>query len=91
MDHFRDKKNGNLTYDGVYRYYYDGENRLTDVNNAAGTDGFLSKLEKLLGRRVRPLQVGRPRMKKRTKLRWRTIIGDCPWFVLGRTVQDPWP
>jgi RHS repeat-associated protein len=28
-------KNGNLTYDGVYHYYYDCENRLTDVNNAA--------------------------------------------------------
>jgi RHS repeat-associated protein len=26
-------KNGNLTFDGKYRYYYDVENRLTEVNN----------------------------------------------------------
>ncbi|RLG24215.1 hypothetical protein DRN85_08035 [Methanosarcinales archaeon] len=27
--------NGNLTYDGIYRYYYDCENRLTDVNDVS--------------------------------------------------------
>ncbi len=27
-------KNGNLTFDGTYRYYYDVENRLTEVNDA---------------------------------------------------------
>ena len=39
-----------------------------------GTDSFLSKVEKALGRRVRPLPVGRP--CKRTKER--EEIGDCP-------------
>ena len=38
----------------------------THTGRPLGTDSFLSKLEKLLGRRVRPLAVGRPR-KKRTK------------------------
>jgi len=28
-------KNGNLTFDGIYRYYYDYENRLADINNAS--------------------------------------------------------
>ena len=32
-----------------------------------GTDSFLSKVEKLLGRRVRPLPVGRPRKRKRNR------------------------
>jgi len=28
-------KNGNLTYDGTYTYYYDMENRLTEANNTS--------------------------------------------------------
>lgn len=28
-------KDGNLTFDGQFRHYYDCENRLTDVNNAS--------------------------------------------------------
>jgi putative transposase len=38
----------------------------THTGRPLGTDSFLSKLEKTLGRRVRPLPVGRPK-KKRTK------------------------
>lgn len=38
----------------------------THTGRPLGSDSFLSKLEKLLGRRVRPLPVGRP-TKKRTK------------------------
>ena len=33
----------------------------THTGRPLGSDGFLSKLEKLLGRRVRALPVGRPR------------------------------
>jgi RHS repeat-associated protein len=44
-------KNGNLTYDGVYRYYYDCENRLTDVNNAADA-AIVSYKYDFKGRRV---------------------------------------
>ena len=32
-----------------------------------GSDGFLSKIESLLGRRLRPLPVGRPRKKERNR------------------------
>ena len=35
----------------------------THTGRPLGTDGFLSKLEKMLGRRVRPLPVGRPYRK----------------------------
>jgi putative transposase len=36
----------------------------THTGRPFGSDSFLSKLEKLLGRRVRPLPVGRPRKEK---------------------------
>jgi putative transposase len=36
----------------------------THTGRPLGSDSFLSKLEKLLGRRVRPLPVGRPRKDK---------------------------
>jgi len=36
----------------------------THTGRPLGTDGFLSKLEKILGRRVRPLPIGRPRKEK---------------------------
>jgi len=37
----------------------------THTGRPLGSDGFVSKLEKLLGRRVRPLPVGRPRKMKK--------------------------
>lgn len=37
-----------------------------------GTERFLSELERLLGRRVRPLPIGRPRKRKQQEM------GDCP-------------
>jgi putative transposase len=37
----------------------------THTGRPLGTDGFLSKLEKMLGRRVRPLPIGRPRKKNK--------------------------
>jgi len=39
----------------------------THTGRPLGSDSFLSKLEKLLGRRVRPLPVGRPRKKRAKK------------------------
>ncbi|MBN2271430.1 MAG: hypothetical protein JXN61_12500 [Sedimentisphaerales bacterium] len=39
----------------------------THTGRPLGSDSFLSKLERILGRRVRPLPVGRP-MKKRMKM-----------------------
>jgi len=39
----------------------------THTGRPLGSDSFLSKLEKVLGRRVRPLPVGRPRKKRATK------------------------
>ncbi|OHB45977.1 MAG: hypothetical protein A2Y13_00955 [Planctomycetes bacterium GWC2_45_44] len=43
--------NGNLTNDGIYRYYYDCENRLTDVNDSS--DQPIASYEyDYLGRRV---------------------------------------
>ena len=43
----------------------------THTGRPLGSDAFVSKLESLLGRRVRPLPVGRPR-KERTRDRTRT-------------------
>jgi len=39
----------------------------TYTGRPLGSDSFLSKLERVLGRRVRPLPVGRPKKKKRAK------------------------
>ena len=39
----------------------------TYTGRPLGSDSFLSKLERVLGRRVRPLPVGRPKKNKRTK------------------------
>jgi putative transposase len=36
----------------------------THTGRPMGTDSFISKIEKMLGRRVRPLPIGRPRKKK---------------------------
>jgi YD repeat-containing protein len=44
-------KNENLTFDGTHRYYYDCENRLTDVNNAAD-EAIVSYKYNYQGRRV---------------------------------------
>lgn len=41
----------------------------THTGRPLGSDRFLSRLEKLLGRRVRPLPVGRPKKKKRKSVR----------------------
>ena len=46
----------------------------THTGRPLGSDSFLSKLEGLLGRRVRPLPVGRPRKDKRVKKRKKTVI-----------------
>lgn len=40
----------------------------THTGRPLGSDSFLSKLEKLIGRRVRPLPVGRPRKEKVKKV-----------------------
>ena len=39
----------------------------THTGRPLGSDSFLSKLESLLGRRVRPLPVGRPKKRKKVK------------------------
>jgi len=49
-------KNGNLTDDGTYEYYYDCENRLIDVNEAGQT--VASYKYDYLGRRVRKIVDG---------------------------------
>jgi len=41
----------------------------THTGRPLGTDSFISKLEKLLGRRVRPLPIGRPKKRERRKLK----------------------
>jgi RHS repeat-associated protein len=52
-------KNGNLTYDGVYHYYYDCENRLTDVNNVEDAKVASFKYD-YQGRRVKKVVYGNP-------------------------------
>lgn len=48
-----------MTYDGTYRYYYDCENRLTDVNDAAD-DPVASYKYDFAGRRVKKTVYGSP-------------------------------
>lgn len=43
----------------------------THTGRPLGSDSFLSKLERLLGRRVRPLPVGRPKKDKKEKAKKR--------------------
>ena len=50
-------------YAGTYYYHFD----------ALGSDAFLTKLETLLGRRVRPLPVGRPRKSQKNDARSRKV------------------
>jgi RHS repeat-associated protein len=52
--------NGNLTNDGFYRYYYDCENRLTDVNYVRGGQRVASYKYDWLGRRIRKIVYGPP-------------------------------
>jgi hypothetical protein len=57
----------NVNGEIVERYSYDvfGElNRPTHTGRPLGSDGFISKLEKKLGCRLRPLPVGRPKRQK---------------------------
>jgi RHS repeat-associated protein len=51
--------NGNLTCDGFYKYYYDCENRLTDVNYVNNSRVASYKYD-WLGRRVRKIVYGSP-------------------------------
>src|SRR4030043_586046 len=48
----------------------------THTGRPLGSDGFLSKLEKKLGRRVRPLPAGRPKKVKKRKTLKSRKIGD---------------
>lgn len=50
-DYYYDE-NGNLTDDGTYLYYYDCENRLTDVNDKATSNPVASYKYDYQGRRV---------------------------------------
>jgi len=44
-------KNGNLTFDGIYHYYYDCENRLTDINDGSD-EAIVSYKYDYRGRRI---------------------------------------
>ncbi len=52
-------ENGNLTYDGRLRYYYDCENRLTEVNDVDDMPVASYKYD-FAGRRVRKIVYGTP-------------------------------
>jgi len=52
--------NGNLADDGTYLYYYDCENRLTDVNDKATGDPAASYIYDYLGQRVSKTQYATP-------------------------------
>ncbi|MCE5278451.1 MAG: hypothetical protein ABFD92_03555 [Planctomycetaceae bacterium] len=54
-----------------------------------GSDRFIAKLERLVGRRLRPLPVGRPRLEKKQKDREpMKIMGDCPQWPLRTLRQE---
>lgn len=56
---YRYDKNGNLVDDGTYKYYYDCENRLTDVNDF-DDDTVASYYYDYQGRRVKKVVYGSP-------------------------------
>ncbi|MFH1615605.1 MAG: transposase [Planctomycetota bacterium] len=53
----------NALLDGIDESQVMTLRRTTHTGRPLGSDSFLSKMEKLLGRRLRPLPVGRPRKK----------------------------
>ena len=53
--------------DGVDEQQVDRLRLNTHTGRPLGSDSFLSKCEKLIGRRVRPLPIGRPKKRKRTE------------------------
>ena len=57
----------NALLDGINDSQVMNLRRNTHTGRPLGNDGFVSKLETLLGRRVRPLPVGRPRSQKNKK------------------------
>ena len=57
-------KNGNLTFDGRRRYYYDCENRLTEVNDVNDEPVAVYKYD-FAGRRVKKIIYGSPNVVRR--------------------------
>ena len=56
---FSHDKNGNVIDDGLYKYYYDCENRLTDVNDQSDNRVASYKYD-YLGRRIKKIVYGSP-------------------------------
>ena len=87
--------NGNLAFDGRFRYYYDCENRLIDVNDA-GDARVASYAYDYLGRRISRTIYGSPNVTIRYAYDGDQIIAEYDGsgtllrkFVYGPGVDEP--
>jgi RHS repeat-associated protein len=83
-------ENGNLTFDGRLRYYYDCENRLTDVNDQDDAPVASYKYD-FAGRRVRKTVYGTPNVVRKYNYDGDQIIGeyDANGVLLRRFYYGP--
>jgi RHS repeat-associated protein len=87
--------NGNLTDDGTYKYYYDCENRLTNVNDS-GDNPVASYKYDFKGRRVRKIVYGTPDVATKYCYDGDQIIAEYDGsnnllrkFVYGAGIDEP--
>ncbi len=58
----------------------------THTGRPLGSDGFMSKLEKIFGRRIRPLPVGRPKKQRlKTKNKYSSVCYCLRFLCYGQT------
>jgi YD repeat-containing protein len=89
--------NGNLADDGAdYKYYYDCENRLTDVNDRDTGGRVASYSYDYQGRRVRKIVYGEPNIVTQYAYDGDQVIAECNEsgtllrkFVYGPGIDEP--
>lgn len=87
--------NGNLSNDGTYLYYYDSQNRLTDVNDASDAP-VASYVYNYLGRRVRKVVYGLPDITTKYAYNNNQVIAEYDGgdnlvrkFIYGPDIDEP--
>jgi RHS repeat-associated protein len=83
--------NGNLIVDGTYIYYYDCENRLTDVNDNSTGNRVASYKYDFAGHRVKKIIYGTPNVVRKYNYDGDQIIGeyDVNGVILRRFYYGP--
>jgi len=88
-------QNGNLFNDGTYKYYYDYENRLTDVNDQSNNHIASYKYD-YTGRRIEKLVYGSPNVVTRYCYDGDNLIGEYDGsgnllrkYIYGDRIDEP--